>query len=67
MEVIFMLQKFTLVLYYLVMEILPPVFMIMLVKGILTNDIIDMWTGAITVLLDVAGQILIKVTENEED
>lgn len=62
-----MLQKFTLVLHYLIMEILPPVFMIMLVKGILTNDIIDMWTGAITVLLDVAGQILIKVTENEED
>jgi hypothetical protein len=49
------------------MEILPPVFMIMLVKGILTNDLIDMWTGAITVLLDVAGQILVKITENEED
>ena len=62
-----MLQKFALVLYYLVMEILPPMFMLMLVKGILTNDLIDMWTGAITVLLDVGGQILVKMTENEED
>ena len=62
-----MLQKFALVLYYLVMEILPPGFMLMLVKGILTNDLIDMWTGAIVVILDVAGQILIKIIENEED
>ena len=66
-----MLNKIIAFAIFIIEEIFPIFSIIMFVKGILTNDMIDMGCGAICTLLSIAGITYlnksIEEEENEED
>lgn len=65
-----MLNKITCFFIDVVMDILPPIFLLVFVKGFLTNDEIELWQGIALTSITIIGQILLDKStemENEED
>ncbi len=65
-----MLNKIITFAIFIIEEIFPVFSIIMFVKGLLTNDMIDMDCGAICTLLSIAGITYLNKAiqeENEED